>query len=115
FAPPIAINSVEYDGRPACTYCGWCGSGCTSGAKATASQTYLAKAEKSGARVISNAFVHKINYDSASGRVTGIDYLDSDKKEHQIKARLIVLAAHALETPRLLLLSADSSFPNGLA
>src|SRR5262249_11256931 len=40
FAPPIGINSVAYDGRPSCVYCGWCGSGCVSGAKATASQTY---------------------------------------------------------------------------
>jgi choline dehydrogenase-like flavoprotein len=46
FAPPIAINSVEYDGRPACCYCGWCGSGCSSQAKATAANTYLAQAEK---------------------------------------------------------------------
>ena len=33
FAPPIAINSTEYDGRPSCCYCGWCGSGCPTGAQ----------------------------------------------------------------------------------
>src|SRR5262245_27140820 len=27
FAPPLGINSTDYDGRPACVYCGWCGSG----------------------------------------------------------------------------------------
>jgi choline dehydrogenase-like flavoprotein len=115
FAPPIAINSTEYDGRPACTYCGWCGSGCSTGAKATASQVYLARAEQKGARVISNAFVHRINYDSHAGRVTGVSYLDERNEEHEIEARLVVLAAHALETPRLLLLSSNPSFPNGLA
>jgi len=115
FAPPIGINSVAYDGRPACVYCGWCGSGCVSGAKATASQTYLARAEKLGARVISEAFVHQVNYDAASGRVTGVEYLDAERKEHRLKARWVVLAAHALETPRLLLLSANASFPEGLA
>jgi len=115
FAPPVAINSTDYEGRPACTYCGWCGSGCSTGAKATASQTYLAKAEQRGAKVISNAFVHRINYNASKGRVTGVGYLDRDGKEHELKARLVVLAAHALETPRLLLLSANSSFPDGLA
>lgn len=115
FAPPIGINSVEYDGRPACIYCGWCGSGCPTGAKATASATYLAKAEQRGARVISEAFVHRVNYDAKQGRVTGVDYLDAQRKEHRINARLVVLAAHALETPRLLLLSANNTFPNGLA
>src|SRR4051794_8491213 len=65
FAPPIAINSVPYDGRPACTYCGWCASGCQNGSKATASGTYLPKAESKGARLVSEAFVHRINYNSA--------------------------------------------------
>jgi len=115
FAPPMGINSVNYDGRPACIYCGWCGSGCPTGAKATASATYLAKAEQRGARVISEAFVRRVNYDATSGRVTGVDYLDGQRNEHRLNAKLVVLAAHALETPRLLLLSANSTFPNGLA
>ncbi len=115
FAPPIAINSTEYDGRPACIYCGWCGSGCTTGAKASASEVYLTKAERHGARVISEAFVHRVNYDAARGRITGVEYLDAGRKEHRINAKLVILATHALETPRLLLLSANSAFPDGLA
>jgi choline dehydrogenase-like flavoprotein len=115
FAPPIGINSVSYDGRPACIYCGWCGSGCPTGAKATASQTYLARAESLGARVVSEAFVRRVNYDPKTGRATGVTYLDSDRKEHELSARVIVLAGHALETPRLLLMSANPTFPNGLA
>jgi choline dehydrogenase-like flavoprotein len=115
FAPPIGINSTEYDGRPACCYCGWCGSGCPTGAKATASQTYLARAERAGTRVISEAFVHHVAYDAALGRVTGVRYLDASGKEHRLDARLVILAAHAIETPRLLLLSANNTFPQGLA
>jgi choline dehydrogenase-like flavoprotein len=115
FAPPIAINSVEYDGRPACTYCGWCGSGCASDAKATAANTYLAKAEMLGAQVLSEAFVHRVNYDSQSGRVTGVQFLDAKGREHELNAKLVVLATHAIETPRLLLMSANATFPNGLA
>jgi len=115
FAPPIAINSVSYDGRPACVYCGWCGSGCPTGAKATASGTYLAAAQRHGARILSEAFAHRVNYDAASGRVTGVDYLDANRHEYRVQAKLVVLAGHALETPRLLLLSANDTFPNGLA
>ena len=115
FAPPIAINSVERDGRPACISCGWCGSGCPTEAKATAANTYLAKAEQLGARVISEAFVHRVNYDSAKNRVTGVEYLDAQRREHRIEASVVVLAAHAIETPRLLLLSAQRAFPEGLA
>ncbi len=115
FAPPVAINSVGYGGRPACCYCGWCGSGCASGAKATSANTYLPRAEQRGARVVSGAFVHHVDYDPASGRVTGVRYLDADGREHRVRARIVVLAAHALETPRLLLLSANATFPDGLA
>jgi len=115
FAPPVAINSVEYDGRPACTYCGWCGSGCGSGAKATANQVYLRHAENRGASVVSEAFVHRIKYDPGQGRATGVAYLDAENREHEIEAKILVLAAHAIETPRLLLLSSNLSFPDGLA
>ena len=115
FAPPIAINSTPYDDRPACIYCGWCASGCPTGAKATASQTYLAKAERLGARVVSEAFVHRVNYSAALGRATGVSWTDAAGREHETKARLVILAAHAVETPRLLLNSANATFANGLA
>jgi len=115
FAPPIAINSVERDGRPACCYCGWCGSGCATEAKATAANTYLARAERAGARVIPEAFVHRVNYDAARGRVTGVEYLDSERREHRLDAKVVILSTHAIETPRLLLLSTNATFPQGLA
>lgn len=115
FAPPVAINSVAYEGRPACNYCGWCGSGCVINAKATAQNTYLVRAESEGARLISEAFVHRIEYNAAANRVTGVTYLDADLREHRVNARTVILAAHAIETPRLLLLSANNTFPHGLA
>ena len=115
FAPPIAINSAERDGRPACIYCGWCGSGCPTEAKATAANTYLARAEHAGARVVSGAFVHRVDYDAARGRVTGVRFLDAERREHRLNARLVILAAHAMENPRLLLMSANATFPDGLA
>lgn len=115
FAPPVAINSTEYNGRPACCYCGWCGSGCLSGAKAASSQIYLEPSEKLGVKVIHEAFVHRVNYDAATNRVSGVTYLDRDGNEHAIHARSVILSAHAIETPRLLLLSANNAFPDGLA
>jgi choline dehydrogenase-like flavoprotein len=113
FAPPIAINSVDYEGRPACCYCGWCASGCGSGAKATAHEVWLTRAEQRGARVISDAFVYRVN--CTGRRVTGANYFDAAGVEHTINASLVILATHAVETPRLLLLSATNEFPNGLA
>lgn len=112
FAPPIAINSQEYGGRPACIYCGWCASGCPTGAKATSANTYLAHAEKHGARVITEAFVHRVLEDS--DRVTGVLYLDSQRREYRVNAKVVVLTAHAIETPRLLLMSDGLANSSGL-
>ena len=112
FAPPIAINSQEYDGRPACIYCGWCASGCPTEAKATSANSYLAKAERLGARVITQAFVHRVLKDS--DRATGVLYLDSQRRELRANAKVVVLAAHAIETPRLLLMSDGLANSSGL-
>ena len=111
-APPIAINSQERDGRPACIYCGWCGSGCPTEAKATSANTYLAKAERLGARVITEAFVHRVVHEG--GHATGVLYLDAQRREHRVKAKVVVLAGHAIETPRLLLMSGNLANSSGL-
>jgi choline dehydrogenase-like flavoprotein len=100
FAPPVAINSVPYKGRPACVYCGWCGSGCPTGAKATSQNTFL-----NGTPIIPDATVHRVTHDRSRNRVTGVLYRDKAGKEHRIAAKAVVLAAHAVESPRLLLLS----------
>ena len=115
FAPPVAINSTERDGRAACVYCGWCASGCGIEAKATAGNTYLAKAERLGARITPRAFACRVGYDAPTNRVTGVEYIDENGSRHWIGARIVVLAAHAFESPRLLLLSANATFPQGLA
>jgi len=112
FAPPIAINSQERDGRPACSYCGWCASGCPTEAKATSANTYQAKAERLGARVITDAFVHRVLHEG--DRATGVLYLDSQRREHRVKAKVVVLTAHAIETPRLLLMSDNLANSSGM-
>jgi choline dehydrogenase-like flavoprotein len=47
--------------------------------------------------------------------VTGVTYLNRNGEERELRAHLVILAAHALETPRILLLSTNNTFPNGLA
>src|SRR5213076_2875380 len=51
-----------------------------------------------------------------NARATGVTYIDTkDGSEHHIDARVVVVAASACETSRLLLNSKSPSFPNGLA
>jgi len=50
-----------------------------------------------------------------SDRVSGVEYIDSRGQVNKLKARVVCLAASAIESARLLLLSKSSRFPNGLA
>ncbi|MBI3949364.1 MAG: GMC family oxidoreductase [Acidobacteria bacterium] len=111
---PAAINSVPYDGRPSCRYAAYCLTGCDWGAKGSTLVTVIPKAEKLGARIIPEAFAFRLNLDK-SGRVRSISYFDREKREQEQKAKVFVLCAGGVETPRLLLLSKSSSFPDGLA
>ena len=112
---PLAIASVPYRGREACNNCGFCMQGCRSTAKSTTLFTHVPQAEAHGARILPESTVFHIDYDPKQNRVTGVSYFDAQGEAHQIRARLVVVAAHAIETPRLLLLSANNTFPEGLA
>ena len=61
-----------------------------------------------------NAYVLKIEHNDA-GKVTGVVYADKDGNQHMQKARVVCVAGNSIESPRLLLNSASSKFPDGLA
>jgi choline dehydrogenase-like flavoprotein len=113
---PMAILSQPYKARQGCIHCGFCEwFGCKVGAKSSSAATVIPMAEKTGrCEIRPNSYVREISVDK-SGRVTGAVYFDSQKKEVFQKAKAVVLCANGSETPRLLLLSKSSQFPNGLA
>lgn len=113
---PGARNSVPYQNRPACAAFATCTNHrvCPIAAQYTA-ETHIDLAEATGnARVVADANVVRLLTDSQK-RITGAVYMDHGKKEAEQKARMFVLAAHTVETARLLLLSESSQFPHGLA
>jgi choline dehydrogenase-like flavoprotein len=109
-----AINSTPYDGRRPCVQRSTCQSGCNEGAKASTDATHWPKAIALGARLVTGARVSRIETNSA-GLATGATWIDKQGAEHFEPARVVVVAANAIGTPRLLLLSASSRFPDGLA
>ena len=111
----MAINSQPRDDRGRCLQIGFCFQGCKSGAKWSTLYTELPKAEKTGNMDLRpESHVTRIEHNTA-GKVTGVVYFDKDGKEQRQKARLVCVAGNSIETPRLLLLSASTLFPNGLA
>ena len=116
FSTPRAIVSQPYQGRPGCTYCGFCQAfGCHIGAKSSILVTKLPEADATGNfRLISGAMCYRVNSD-ASGRATGVSYYGPDGSENTVEAELVILAPFIYDSVRLLLLSKTDRFPNGLA
>jgi len=116
FPAPMAIASVPYRGRPACAHCGFCiGFGCEMSAKSSTLYTMLPEAEATGrCEVRSESYVFRVDTND-KGRVSGVSYFDRERREHFQKARAVVLCANGAESARLLLMSANAKFPDGLA
>lgn len=110
---PQARNSEPYDGRSPCIGFSTCLPVCPSGAKYSADVT-VRKAEVAGARVVDRARVVRLEHDD-DGAIVAAHYVTPDGVEHRQEARHFVVAAGAVETPRLLLLSASDDYPDGLA
>jgi len=111
----MAINSEPRDGRGSCQQIGFCFQGCKSGAKWSTLYTEIPKGEATGRlEVRPSSQALKIEHDAA-GKVTGVLYADKDGKQQVQKARAVAVAGNSIESPRLLLNSASSKFPDGLA
>src|SRR5437588_1606510 len=116
FSTPRAIISQAYNGRPGCSYCGFCQAfGCHIGAKSSILVTKLPEADATGNfKLITGAMCYRVNSDN-SGRVTGVSYYGPDRSDNTIEAELVLLAAFIDDNLRLLLLSKTEKFPTGLA
>jgi len=111
----MAINSQPRAGRPACQQAGYCVAGCTFAAKWSTLYTEIPAAELTGrCEVRAESHVLKIEHDR-QGRVSGVIYADAEGNRQRQRARVVCLAANSIESPRLLLNSASSMFPAGLA
>lgn len=110
---PQARNSRAYDGRPPCCGSATCVPICPIAAKYDAS-VHAAKAEALGVQIIDKAVVHFVEV-NAEGQVTGVRFKRPDGSEERATGRIFVIAAHAIETPKLLLMSRTDALPNGVA
>lgn len=111
---PNAIASRPYRNLKPCVLRGTCGWGCPDGAKATTDLTHWPAAQALGVGLVTGARVREIATDDA-GLATGAVYIDRAGKERRVGANVVLLAANAVGTARLLLLSTSRRFPQGLA
>jgi choline dehydrogenase-like flavoprotein len=110
---PLATVSAPHGSSPPCVYRGFCRFGCSTNAKQSQLVTFIPRALRAGAEIRDLAMVGRIET-GPNGRVTGVHY-HRDGGWHFQPARHVVVAGYAVETPRLLLASANATFPDGLA
>ena len=112
----LSIITQPLNGRPPCHYCGQCNRGCAVNANFSSTNVLLLPALKTGKlTLVTDAMAREVTTD-ASGLATGVSYIDRKTlKDRHVRARVVVLAASACESARLLLNSKSSRFPEGLA
>jgi choline dehydrogenase-like flavoprotein len=112
----MSILTRPLNGRPACHYCGQCGRGCAVNANFSSTNVLLPPAVATGRlTLITQAMAREVTV-SAQGLATGVTYIDKRTgEEKHVRARIVVLAASACESARILLNSRSSLFPHGLA
>jgi len=112
----LSILTQPLNDRPACHYCGQCGRGCASHSNFSSPSVLLPPALATGRLTIAtNAMAREVTVDE-SGLANGVSYVDKTSgREHHVRGRIVVLAASACESARLLLNSRSGKFPQGLA
>ena len=111
----MSILTKPLGDRPACHYCGECARGCALHSNFSSPSVLLPPAMKTGRLTLrTNAMAREVTVDDR-GLATGVLYIDRRTgQENHVQARIVVLAASACETARILLNSRSSKFPQGL-
>jgi choline dehydrogenase-like flavoprotein len=115
-AARLSVLTRPLNGRAACHYCGQCGRGCATSSNFSSPTVLLPPAQSTGNLEIRCDAMAREVLVGPDDRATGVSYIDKKtRKEVQARGKIVVLAASACETARLLLNSRSSKFPNGLA
>lgn len=107
-----AINNE----RGSCFYCGQCGRACQVYADFSSSSVLIKPALKTGnLTLITYAMAREVLTDPTTGLASGVSYINTeDLKEYTVRGKVVILAASAGETARLLLNSKSGRFPHGI-
>lgn len=110
----LAIPTRRYRGRPACNYCRGCGYGCVIGDKGSIDVVMVRPAETTGNLTVKTGARALRIETGKDGRAEAVTWKGSSGIEKSF-GKVIVVSGGAIETPRLLLNSTSSLFPDGLS
>ena len=111
----MSIITRPHNGRIACHYCGQCNRGCSTHSNFSSPSVLIPPALATGRLTIRTDAMAREITTGADGLATGVAYVDRKTgREHHVRARIVVLAASACESARILLNSRSSRFPDGM-
>ena len=111
----LAVNSRPYDGRPASRQDGFALQGDRSRAKWSTAYIEIPRALATGCLDLRpDCCAVQIEHD-VNGKASAVVYVDKNGQRRRQRCSIVVVACNAVQTPRLLLASASSRFPDGLA
>jgi choline dehydrogenase-like flavoprotein len=112
----LSILTRPLGNRPACHYCDQCSRGCATNSNFTSPNVLILPAMATGKLTLKTGAMVREVTTVANGLVDGVVYIDTaTRREERVRARVVVLAASACESARILLNSRSSRFPQGLA
>ncbi len=111
----LSIITRPHNGRAACHYCGQCNRGCRTNSNFSSTNVLIAPALRTGKLTMrTDAMVREVTV-GKDGLADGVIFIDKVSGEEQkVSAKVVVLAASACETARILLNSKSAKFPQGL-
>ncbi len=111
----ILTKRINND-RGVCFFCGQCNRSCSVYADFSAGSCLIFPAQKNGGQVdlFVNSMVSEVTIDE-NGKANGVKYINKeDRQQYALKAKIVVLAASACSSARILLNSKSEKYPNGL-
>ena len=101
--------------RGVCFYCSQCNRACNAYADFSSGSCLIFPAMKGGQVDLYNDCMVRTVTTDQEGTATGVSYINKkDRKEYQLKGKVVVLGASACSTARILLNSKSQQHPNGL-
>ncbi len=111
----LSVITKPLNNRPPCHYCGQCNRGCAVHSNFSSTNVLLPPAHATGnLTLVTNAMAREVTVNS-QGLCDGVSYVDkATGEDRHVKAKIVVLAASACESARLMMNSKSSQFPDGL-
>lgn len=112
----LSILTQPHNGRAACHYCSQCNRGCSTHSNFSSPSVLIPPALATGnLTIVNNAMCREVLTD-AEGKATGVSYVNKeDNLDYFVKAKIVVLAASACESARIMMNSKSSVHENGLS